>query len=84
MSLWWLFSREIEYLKKETQRCVQDGAEASLKEESGQLHEQVIVETDGYMCGSYTKVCVFDSCWGRQYKKCMHALLSVALDKSVC
>ncbi|KAK6301659.1 hypothetical protein J4Q44_G00277120 [Coregonus suidteri] len=33
--------KEIEYLKKETQRCVQDGAEASLREESGQLHEQV-------------------------------------------
>uniref|UniRef100_A0A8C7N9T3 Protein phosphatase 1 regulatory subunit 9B n=1 Tax=Oncorhynchus kisutch TaxID=8019 RepID=A0A8C7N9T3_ONCKI len=35
--------KEIEYLKKETQRCLQDGAEASLREESGQLHEQVIV-----------------------------------------
>ncbi|CDQ93259.1 unnamed protein product [Oncorhynchus mykiss] len=33
--------KEIEYLKKETQRCLQDGAEASLMEESGQLHEQV-------------------------------------------
>ncbi|XP_071757979.1 neurabin-2-like [Centroberyx gerrardi] len=34
--------KEIEYLKKETQRCAQDGAEASLlKEESGQLQEQV-------------------------------------------
>uniref|UniRef100_A0A8C8GNF6 PDZ domain-containing protein n=1 Tax=Oncorhynchus tshawytscha TaxID=74940 RepID=A0A8C8GNF6_ONCTS len=33
--------KEIEYLKKETQRCLQDGAEASLREESGQLHEQV-------------------------------------------
>ncbi|XP_039990570.1 neurabin-2-like [Xiphias gladius] len=34
--------KEIEYLKKETQRCAQVGAEASLlKEESGQLHEQV-------------------------------------------
>ncbi|XP_041747652.1 neurabin-2-like [Coregonus clupeaformis] len=33
--------KEIEYLKKETQRCVQDGAEASVREESGQLHEQV-------------------------------------------
>lgn len=37
-----LFNREIEYLKKETQRCAQVGAEASiLKEESGQLQEQV-------------------------------------------
>uniref|UniRef100_A0A4W5RXY6 Protein phosphatase 1 regulatory subunit 9B n=1 Tax=Hucho hucho TaxID=62062 RepID=A0A4W5RXY6_9TELE len=45
--------KEIEYLKKETQRCLQDGAEASLREESGQLHEQVIVETDGCMCGSW-------------------------------
>uniref|UniRef100_A0A8K9WU80 PDZ domain-containing protein n=1 Tax=Oncorhynchus mykiss TaxID=8022 RepID=A0A8K9WU80_ONCMY len=45
--------KEIEYLKKETQRCLQDGAEASLREESGQLHEQVIVETDGWMCGSW-------------------------------
>lgn len=36
------FNREIEYLKKETQRCAQVGAEASLlKEESGQLQEQV-------------------------------------------
>ena len=36
--------REIEYLKKETQRCAQDGAEASeLQEESGQLEEQVTV-----------------------------------------
>lgn len=36
------FTREIEYLKKETQRCAQVGAEASLlKEESGQLQEQV-------------------------------------------
>lgn len=36
------FYREIEYLKKETQRCAQVGAEASLlKEESGQLQEQV-------------------------------------------
>lgn len=35
-------NREIEYLKKETQRCAQAGAEASLlKEESGQLQEQV-------------------------------------------
>lgn len=35
--------REIEYLKKETQRCAQVGAEASLlKEESGQLQEQVM------------------------------------------
>ncbi|XP_055791717.1 neurabin-2-like [Salvelinus fontinalis] len=34
--------KEIEYLKKETQRCLQDGAEASLREESGQLHEQVV------------------------------------------
>ncbi|XP_075872748.1 neurabin-2-like [Nelusetta ayraudi] len=34
--------KEIEYLKKETQRCAQAGAEASLlKEESGQLQEQV-------------------------------------------
>ncbi|XP_029933444.1 neurabin-2-like [Myripristis murdjan] len=34
--------KEIEYLKKETQRCAQDGAEASLlKAESGQLQEQV-------------------------------------------
>ncbi|XP_032358189.1 neurabin-2 [Etheostoma spectabile] len=34
--------KEIEYLKKETQRCAQVGAEASLlKEESGQLQEQV-------------------------------------------
>ncbi|XP_014065372.1 neurabin-2 [Salmo salar] len=33
--------KEIEYLKKETQRCLQDGAEASLREESGQLHEQI-------------------------------------------
>ncbi|XP_070981002.1 neurabin-2-like [Oncorhynchus clarkii lewisi] len=33
--------KEIEYLKMETQRCLQDGAEASLREESGQLHEQV-------------------------------------------
>ncbi|XP_061565211.1 neurabin-2-like [Cololabis saira] len=34
--------KEIEYLKKETQRCAQAGAEASLlKEESGQLEEQV-------------------------------------------
>uniref|UniRef100_A0A674DJX2 Protein phosphatase 1 regulatory subunit 9B n=1 Tax=Salmo trutta TaxID=8032 RepID=A0A674DJX2_SALTR len=45
--------KEIEYLKKETQRCLQDGAEASLREESGQLHEQVIVETDGCMSGSW-------------------------------
>lgn len=36
------FNREIEYLKKETQRCAQVGAEATLlKEESGQLQEQV-------------------------------------------
>uniref|UniRef100_A0A3Q3JAH0 PDZ domain-containing protein n=1 Tax=Monopterus albus TaxID=43700 RepID=A0A3Q3JAH0_MONAL len=35
--------KEIEYLKKETQRCAQVGAEASLlKEESGQLQEQVM------------------------------------------
>jgi len=35
-------NREIEYLKKEDQRCAQVGAEASLlKEESGQLQEQV-------------------------------------------
>ncbi|KAL0983785.1 hypothetical protein UPYG_G00132780 [Umbra pygmaea] len=33
--------KEVEYLKKETQRCVQDGAEVSLKEESGQLQDQV-------------------------------------------
>ncbi|CAG5958661.1 unnamed protein product [Menidia menidia] len=34
--------KEIEYLKKETQRCAQVGAEATLlKEESGQLQEQV-------------------------------------------
>ncbi|KAG7227687.1 hypothetical protein INR49_029449 [Caranx melampygus] len=34
--------KEIEYLKKETQRCAQVGVEASLlKEESGQLQEQV-------------------------------------------
>lgn len=34
--------REIEYLKKETQRCAQVGAEASaLTEESGELQEQV-------------------------------------------
>ncbi|XP_058476810.1 neurabin-2-like isoform X2 [Solea solea] len=34
--------KEIEYLKKETQRCAQVGAEASLlEEESGQLQEQV-------------------------------------------
>ncbi|XP_017294398.1 neurabin-2 isoform X2 [Kryptolebias marmoratus] len=34
--------KEIEYLKKETQRCAQVGAEADiLKEESGQLQEQV-------------------------------------------
>ncbi|XP_019118364.2 neurabin-2 [Larimichthys crocea] len=34
--------KEIEYLKKETQRCAQVGAEASLlKEESGHLQEQV-------------------------------------------
>nr|XP_057934182.1 neurabin-2-like [Doryrhamphus excisus] len=34
--------KEIEYLKRETQRCAQVGAEASLlKEESGQLQEQV-------------------------------------------
>ncbi|XP_003453432.2 neurabin-2 [Oreochromis niloticus] len=34
--------KEIEYLKKETQRCAQVGAEANLlKEESGQLQEQV-------------------------------------------
>ncbi|XP_068439198.1 neurabin-2-like [Clinocottus analis] len=34
--------KEIEYLKKETQRCAQVGAEASLlKEESGVLQEQV-------------------------------------------
>uniref|UniRef100_A0A3Q4MFF7 Protein phosphatase 1, regulatory subunit 9Bb n=1 Tax=Neolamprologus brichardi TaxID=32507 RepID=A0A3Q4MFF7_NEOBR len=33
--------KEIEYLKKETQRCAQVGAEANLlKEESGQLQEQ--------------------------------------------
>lgn len=36
------FTREIEYLKKETQRCAQVGAEASaLTEESGELQEQV-------------------------------------------
>lgn len=35
-------TREIEYLKKETQRCAQVGAEASaLTEESGELQEQV-------------------------------------------
>lgn len=34
--------KEIEYLKRETQRCAQEGAEATLlKEESGQLQEQV-------------------------------------------
>uniref|UniRef100_A0A3B3ZFZ1 Uncharacterized protein n=1 Tax=Periophthalmus magnuspinnatus TaxID=409849 RepID=A0A3B3ZFZ1_9GOBI len=34
--------KEIEYLKRETQRCAQVGAEATLlKEESGQLQEQV-------------------------------------------
>lgn len=34
--------REIEYLKEETQRCAQAGAETSLlKEESGQLEEEV-------------------------------------------
>uniref|UniRef100_A0A3P8YJC1 PDZ domain-containing protein n=1 Tax=Esox lucius TaxID=8010 RepID=A0A3P8YJC1_ESOLU len=36
--------KEIEYLKKETQRCVQDGAEASLREESGQLQDQVLTQ----------------------------------------
>lgn len=37
-----LSSREVEYLKKETQRCAQVGAEASaLTEESGELQEQV-------------------------------------------
>uniref|UniRef100_A0A3Q2FT32 Protein phosphatase 1, regulatory subunit 9Bb n=1 Tax=Cyprinodon variegatus TaxID=28743 RepID=A0A3Q2FT32_CYPVA len=37
--------KEIEYLKKETERCAQVGAEASLlKEESGQLQEQVMFE----------------------------------------
>lgn len=34
--------KEIEYLKRETQRCAQEGAEDTLlKEESGQLQEQV-------------------------------------------
>lgn len=34
--------REIEYLKKETQRCAQEAAEASVgEEEAGQIEEQV-------------------------------------------
>lgn len=41
-SFFFFFAREIEYLKKETQRCAQVGAEASaLTEESGELQEQV-------------------------------------------
>lgn len=45
------FNREIEYLKKETQRCAQVGAEANLlKEESGQLQEQVYEVPQGSVC----------------------------------
>lgn len=39
---YFFLTREIEYLKKETQRCAQVGAEAeALTEESGELQEQV-------------------------------------------
>uniref|UniRef100_A0A8C6SD59 Protein phosphatase 1, regulatory subunit 9Bb n=1 Tax=Neogobius melanostomus TaxID=47308 RepID=A0A8C6SD59_9GOBI len=42
--------KEIEYLKRETQRCAQEGAEATLlKEESGQLQEQVGLHTDKHL-----------------------------------
>lgn len=42
LTLFCFLTREIEYLKKETQRCAQVGAEASaLTEESGELQEQV-------------------------------------------
>uniref|UniRef100_A0A8C5H146 Neurabin-2-like n=1 Tax=Gouania willdenowi TaxID=441366 RepID=A0A8C5H146_GOUWI len=53
--------KEIEYLKKETQRCAQVGAEASLlKEESGQLQEQVMEGvTSGWAIYQYSNISSF-------------------------
>uniref|UniRef100_A0A665VRQ9 PDZ domain-containing protein n=1 Tax=Echeneis naucrates TaxID=173247 RepID=A0A665VRQ9_ECHNA len=50
--------KEIEYLKKETQRCAQVGAEASLlKEESGQLQEVFLESSLSSVSGCILYMC---------------------------
>ncbi|KAA8581328.1 hypothetical protein FQN60_002909 [Etheostoma spectabile] len=76
--------KEIEYLKKETQRCAQVGAEASLlKEESGQLQEQMctldgdcteedinkVLHWNGGINGNNTQMSVQSSGFNPTFKK---------------
>ena len=71
-----IFTREIEYLKKETQRCAQVGAEDSaLTEESGELQEQV----DDAPAAGLQNVSIWDYYISACVAKCPIEFLSIQI-----